>query len=133
MSLNGIKTIRLKVLKNPKGDLLKYINKNSNFFIKFGETYFAEIKKNYEKGWNFHKRYHCLLTVPFGKVRFTFLSNINKRKKIKVITIGKKNLSLIYVPPRIWFKFKSISKISVIANTLNGIHKKSETLKVNVD
>jgi dTDP-4-dehydrorhamnose 3,5-epimerase-like enzyme len=133
MSLNGIKTIRLKVLKNPKGDLLKYINKNSKFFKKFGETYFVEIKKNYEKGWNFHKRYHCLLTVPFGKVRFTFLSNINKRKKIKVITIGKKNLSLIYVPPRIWFKFKSISKISVIANTLNGIHKKSETLKVNID
>jgi dTDP-4-dehydrorhamnose 3,5-epimerase-like enzyme len=133
MSLNGIKTIRLKVLKNPKGDLLKYINKNSNFFKKFGETYFTEIKKNYEKGWNFHKRYHCLLTVPFGKVRFTFLSNINKRKKTKVITIGKKNLSLIYVPPRIWFKFKSISKISVIANTLNGIHEKSETLKVNID
>jgi dTDP-4-dehydrorhamnose 3,5-epimerase-like enzyme len=133
MSLNGIKTIRLKVLKNQKGDLLKYIDKNSKFLKKFGETYFTEIKKNYEKGWNFHKRYHCLLTVPFGKVRFTFLSNINKRKKIKVITIGKKNLSLIYVPPRIWFKFKSISKISVIANTLNGIHKKSETLKVNID
>lgn len=133
MSLNGIKTIRLKILKNRKGDLLKYVDKNSKFFKKFGETYFAEIKKNYEKGWNFHKRYYCLLTVPFGKVRFTFLSNINKRKKIKVITIGKKNLSLIYVPPRIWFKFKSISKISVIANTLNGIHKKSETLKVNID
>ena len=76
MSLNGIKTIRLKVLKNQKGDLLKYIDKNSKFFKKFGETYFAEIKKNYEKGWNFHKRYYCLLTVPFGKVRFTFLSNI---------------------------------------------------------
>jgi dTDP-4-dehydrorhamnose 3,5-epimerase-like enzyme len=133
MSLNGIKIIRLKVLKNPKGDVLKYINKNSKFFKKFGETYFVEIKKSYEKGWNFHKRYYCLLTVPFGKVRFTFLSNINKRKKNKVVTIGKNNLSLIYVPPRIWFKFKSISKISVIANTLNGIHKKSETLKVNID
>jgi dTDP-4-dehydrorhamnose 3,5-epimerase-like enzyme len=133
MSLNRIKTIRLKVLKNPKGDLIKYINKNSKFFKKFGEAYFVEIKKNYEKGWNFHKRYCCLFTVPFGKVRFTFLSNINKKKKIKVITIGKKNLSLIYVPPRIWFKFKSISKISVIANTLNGIHKKSEILKVNID
>ena len=130
MSLSKIKTIKLKISTNPKGDVLKYLSKKNKYFKKFGEVYFTEIKKNKVKGWNFHKKCWCLLAVPYGKVKFTFAENINSKKKI--IVIGKKNYSIIVVPPRIWFNFMSIKKISLIVNTLNHAHNKNETLKIPI-
>ena len=88
MSLDKIKVIELKVIKNSKGDLLKYLDKKSKYFKKFGETYFTEIKKDNMKGWNYHKKLYSLIAVPYGSVKFTFAENIDKKKKI--IIIGKK-------------------------------------------
>ena len=131
MRLNKIKIIKLKISSNPKGDILKYLTRKNKYLKKFGEVYFTEIKKNKIKGWNFHKKCTCLVAVPFGKVKFTFAENINGNKKI--ITIGKKNYCIIVVPPRIWFSFKSISKLSLVVNTINEIHQKKETLKIPIN
>ena len=130
MGLSKIKTIKLKISTNPKGDVLKYLTKKNKYFRKFAEVYFTEIKKNKIKGWNFHKKCWCLLAVPYGKVKFTFAKNINSKKK--TIIIGKKNYSLIVVPPRILFNFMSIKKISLVVNTLNNVHNKNETLKIPI-
>ena len=130
MSLSKIKTIKLKISTNPKGDVLKYLTKKNKYFKKFGEVYFTEIKKNKFKGWNFHKKFWCLLAVPYGKVKFTFAENINSKKK--TIIIGKKKYFIIVVPPRIWFNFTSIEKISLVVNTLNHVHNKNETLKISI-
>ena len=131
MSLSKIKTIKLKISTNPKGDVLQYLTRKNKNFKKFGEVYFIEIRKNKVKGWNFHKKCWCLLAVPYGKVKFIFAENINSKKK--TIIIGKKNYSLIVVPPRIWFNFMSIKKISLVVNTLNQIHNKNETLKIPIE
>ena len=130
MSLSKIKTIKLKISTNPKGDVLKYLTIKNKYFKRFGEVYFTEIKKNKIKGWNFHKKCWCLLTVPYGKVKFTFAKNINTKKK--TIIIGRKNYSIIVVPPRIWFNFTSIKNISLVVNTLNEVHNKNETLKIPI-
>ena len=130
MSLKKIKIIKLKISPNPKGDVLKYLTSKNKYFKKFGEVYFTEIKKNKFKGWNFHKKCWCLIAVPYGKVKFTFAENINGEKK--VIIIGKKKYFIIVVPPRIWFSFVSIAKISLVVNTLNLVHNKNETLKIPI-
>lgn len=130
MNLSKVKIIKLKIIKNFKGDLLKYLSYKDRHFIKFGECYFSEIKKNQIKGWNYHKNNQCLITVPYGKVRFEFANNIKLKKKS--ITISKSNYSLIVVPPKIWFKFKSISKFSIVANIINEMHKKNETIKIPI-
>ena len=130
MSLEKIKIIQLKILKNSKGDILKYINKKDKYFKKFGEIYFTEIKKNNIKGWNYHKKNQCLITVPFGRVQFTFTKKDNSKKKI--ITIGKKNYSIIIVPPGNWFKFESMAKFSLVVSTLDNIHNDKETLKLPI-
>ena len=129
--LSEIKIYKLNKFKNLKGDVLKYLNKNNKYFKKFGEIYFTEIKKKKIKGWNFHKKCQCLLTVPVGKVKFEFAEKISGRKK--VIIIGKKNYSIIVVPPRIWFNFTSLEKISLVVNTINEIHNNKETLKIPIN
>ena len=130
MSLEKIKIISLKISKNVKGDILKYINKKDNYFKTFGEIYFTEIKKNNTKGWNFHKRNQCLITVPYGKVKFTFAKKTNSKKKIAII--GKKNYSIIIIPPGNWFKFESLEKFSLVVSTLDNIHSDEETLKLPI-
>ena len=53
MKIKKIKIIDLKSIKNPKGDILKYLSKDSKNYKKFGEIYFSEIKKNKKKRMEF--------------------------------------------------------------------------------
>ena len=130
MSVSKIKVIKLKKFSNPIGDTMKYLSKKNSFFKGFGEIYFSEIKKNKIKGWNYHKKYWCLLCVPFGNVKFDFKNQLDS--KVKSISIGKKNYSVIIVPPKIYFSFKSKVAISLVANTINGVHNENETIKVSI-
>ena len=130
MRLSNIKVKKLKIIQNKKGDLLKYLSKEDNFYSKFGECYFNEIKKNKTKGWICHKRNQCLLSVPLGKVEFTFSVNL-KGKKRKIL-LGRNSHSIIILPPKIWFKFKSLDKLSLVINTLNNPHEDKEVLKLPI-
>ena len=127
MKLSRIKLINLRIIRNSKGNIMKYLDKSNPNFKSFGEVYFSEIKKNMSKGWILHKKSSCFLAVPFGKVKFTFSEKLKSKKKI--IIIGSKNYKLIFLPPKIWFKFTSITTKSLVVNTINNVHDDSETLK----
>tara|TARA_Y100000389_G_scaffold183265_1_gene200582 strand:+ start:1934 stop:2335 length:402 start_codon:yes stop_codon:yes gene_type:complete len=132
MSISKIKVIKLQRFNNRIGDTMKYLSKKSSFFKGFGEVYFSEIKKNKIKGWIYHKKYWCILCVPFGQVKFNFKKNLDRNTKAKIITIGKKNYSTILVPPKIYFSFKSNVTISLVVNTINGVHTENETIKIPI-
>ena len=74
MTARSIKLRKNKIIPNRKGDIIKFINKNSKDFSRFGEIYFSEVKKNKTKGWNIHYRYQCILAVPFGEIDFSFFN-----------------------------------------------------------
>ena len=73
MKIIGLKLFKNKIIKSKKGDIIRFVSKKNSFYRKFGEVYFSEIKKNKIKGWNFHKRNICLISVPYGKVKFNFI------------------------------------------------------------
>ena len=132
MKIIGLKVLKQKIVNNKKGDILKFLSKRDFFFKKFGETYFTEIKKNKIKGWNYHKKNRCIIAVPFGKVCFWFIDGRKKSPSYyneEKITIGKNNYKIILVPPKIWFSFKSFTKISIVANCIDRPHSDNETLK----
>ena len=129
MNIKNIKVINASIINNNKGDILKFVNKNDKFFKGFGEIYFSEIKKNKIKGWNYHKKNHCLFSVPFGKVIFYF----KKKNKTKKVTIGKDKYQLILLPPKIWFSFTSLTKLSIVANIIKTPHDNKETLRRPID
>ena len=127
MTVKSIKLLKTKVIRSKKGSIIKYLNKKEKFFSGFGEIYFSEIKLNKTKGWNYHKKYTCIITVPSGQVEFLIINNKNKliRKKIS------KN-KLLVIPPKNWFAFKSLKKNSIVANLINGVHSNKETKKSNI-
>ena len=65
----------------------------------------------------------------FGQVKFNFKKS-DQNTKAKIITI-EKNYSTIVVPPKIYFSFKS-ELISLVANTINGVHNEKEIIKVPI-
>ena len=46
---NNIKIYKLKVIKSSEGSIIKFINKKSEYFMKFGEVYFSTVNYNTEK------------------------------------------------------------------------------------
>ena len=62
MTVKSIKIINNKIIKNPKGDIIKFLNRKSKLFSRFGEVYFSEIKKNKTKGWNIHFKSKCIVS-----------------------------------------------------------------------
>ena len=134
MKIIGLKKIKIKIINNKKGDILKFISKKSTFFKSFGEVYFTEINYKQTKGWNLHKKNKCFLTVCYGKVIFNFIDGRKKSKsyyKEDMIILDKKNYGLIIVPPGVWFSFKTTKKLSVVANCLDNPHSDKETVKSN--
>ena len=122
MIAKSIKVFKNKIIKNNKGSIVKFINKNEKFFKSFGEIYFSEIKKNKIKGWNYHKKYTCIITVPIGKVEFKIVNEKNKLINKKIT----KKQSLI-IPPKHWFCFKSKTNKATIVNLINGVYSENET------
>ena len=125
--VKSVKVFKKNIIKVKKGDIIKFLNKDDVFFKGFGEIYFSEIKKNQTKGWNFHKRNTCIISVPLGNVEFLIFNP--QKKQLKKIKIGKKNNKIIQIPPGNWFSFKSIARISIIANFMDNLHQKKETKK----
>lgn len=132
MTVKSIKIKKNKIIFNKKGNILKFLDKKSKQYKSFGEIYFSEIKKNMTKGWNFHRKFYSIVTVPHGVVEFIFFNPKQKKKTFKKIIAGGKNNISIQIPPGIWFSFKSRTKISLVANFLNKIHNKKETEKTNI-
>ena len=125
--LKKVKKIPLKVIKNDAGDIIKYLQKRSPNFNKFGEVYFSKIKKGYVKGWNLHKKTSCLITVPVGAVNFVLKDF--QMKKTKKISLNDMSPSLLIIPPNIWFKFSTKKKYSIIVNLIDRLHSTRETKK----
>ena len=64
-----IKLKDYKIIKNKKGNIIKFLNKKNKLFQGFGEIYFSELKSKQTKGWNYHKNI-CTIIVPIGEVYF---------------------------------------------------------------
>ena len=65
-----LKTLKGKIIFNSKGNIKKFLTKNSAEFNSFGECYFSEIKKNVIKGWKKNITTNQMISVIYGKLYF---------------------------------------------------------------
>jgi len=116
---------KLKVINLRGSNILKYLTSNNK--IKLKEIYFSEVKKGYEKGWNFHLKTNCYLAAVYGKIKITIFDK--KLKKNKIIVLDRKNFSLLKIPKRTWFKYVSLNSLSILVNTIEIKHSDKEIIK----
>ncbi len=123
----SVKIFSNKIIKNKKGNIIKFLSRKDKFYKGFGDIYFSEIKRNKIKGWNLHKKNTCTIVVPEGTVNFKIFDP--KKKKLIKISIGKKNNKILQIPPGIWFSFTTESKKAIVTNLMDKPHRKKETIK----
>ena len=129
MKISGVKKIKQKIFKNPKGDLFKFVSKKNIFFKTFGEIYFNEINQNQRKGWIKHKKNQCLIICLVGKVKFHLIDKFDKEKEF---ILKEKSGKILLIPPKVWFSFQSVNKNSLIANLINLPHFDKEVEKSKI-
>jgi dTDP-4-dehydrorhamnose 3,5-epimerase len=117
------KVKKIKVIKNPKGNLFKMISKKDYFFNKFGEIYFSEVYPAKFKGWKIHKKRTQLITVVNGSVKFFIKKKLKDKPKIIEIKYPNK-MNLLKIMPNTYYSFKCISKKkSLIINLIDEVIK----------
>ncbi len=132
MKIIGVKKIKVRSFRNPKGNLYKYVSKKNFYFKSFGEIYLNEINYKKQKGWILHKKNLCIITVSYGKVKFKLVDGRKKSKSFNKednITMSTKNHSVLVIPPGVWFSFATDSKKAVILNLIDRVHSDKEVLK----
>ena len=114
---------KIKVIKNKKGNIIKFLNFKKTFLKRYGELYFSEVKKNHFKGWKFHNNRNQIVTICSGAVIFELKKHSNgKIKKIKLSYPN--NLYSIFIPKKTFYSFKCISKRNaIIINLIDEIVK----------
>ena len=128
MIVKLVKLYKNKIIKNKKGNIIKYVSTKDFFFKKFGEIYFSEINPNKKKGWTLHKKNTCLIMCLTGKVKFHI---IDKRGRELNITLNSNKKKILKIPPGLFFSFKSFKKKSLIVNCIENAHRDQEVKKYN--
>jgi len=120
---NFYNTKKIKIIKNPKGNLFKLFSNNHKFFKKFGEIYYTEVYPNKFKGWKFHENRSQVMSVISGKIRF-FLKK-KENDKPEIVDIGSpNNLFLLKIEPKTFYSFKCKSKNkSILINIIDEVVK----------
>jgi dTDP-4-dehydrorhamnose 3,5-epimerase-like enzyme len=132
MKITGIKIFKKKLIKNKKGNILKYISKKDKFIKKFGEIYFSYLKKNKKKGWNYHKKNNCFLICISGNVKIHLIDgrkNFKSYNKELKINLNQNLGAVLKIPPGIWFSLISPKKDSILSNFLENVYEKRESIK----
>ena len=131
-SLSKISSTSMKVINLEQGDVLHFLKNSAESFKGFGEVYFSKINAYSIKAWKLHKKMTLNLIVPIGTFKFVFYSHVSNTFRVE--EIGESNYRRLYVPPRIWFGFKGISKgTSLVANLADIEHDPKEAIKKNLD
>ncbi len=118
-----IKKIKIKIIKNKKGNIIKFLNFKKKLLKNYGEIYFSEVKKKYFKGWKFHKNRNQILTIASGTIIFSFKKSLkSKPKQIKLSYPN--NLYALFIPKKTYYAFRCVSKkTGIIINLIDEIVK----------
>lgn len=128
MIISGVKIIKIKKIFNKGGKIFKFVTKKDKYFEGFGEVYFNFINKNAFKGWIYHKKNQCILTVVSGYVKFNLIAKIRGKKIKKTFSINSKDQKILIIPKNIWFSFVGLQK-SIVANLIKYPHNDKEVIK----
>ena len=121
----------LKIVKNDKGDIHKFLDRNSSIFDGFGEVYFSNIKNGDVKGWKVHSKITTILTVIHGNVKFVLQEYPGKFEEVYLDSAN--NYKYLKIPPNILYGFKGLhANESIIASVINHPHDPLESNTIDL-
>ncbi|PKD16266.1 hypothetical protein APR41_10720 [Salegentibacter salinarum] len=127
--LEDVYLTSLKIIENPKGNILHGLKNTEEVFSQFGEAYFSKIKKGEIKGWKKHSKMKLNIIVPLGAIKFYLIdhkkgsSTYNMNMKVELSLL---NYSRLTVPPGCWIAFEGMEEDNMLLNIASITHDPSE-------
>ncbi len=123
--LKGVLLTPLKIIKNPKGDILHALKNTEASFSEFGEAYFSMVNQGEVKGWKKHLEMELNIVVPVGAIRFYIIDdrkdNISFQRRMTV-ELSISNYCRMTVPAGCWMAFEGIEKNNMLLNIASIPH-----------
>ena len=121
----------LKIIQNSKGNVHKFLDRDSSIFEGFGEVYFSTIKMGDIKGWKVHSKFTTILTVIHGNVKFVLQEYPGKFEEIYMDS--NNNYKYLKIAPNIIYGFKGLhANESIIASVINHPHDPLESNNIEL-
>ena len=131
VNLDHITRTPLRRISVSGGDVLHALKYSDYGYQGFGEAYFSIIEYGVVKAWKLHQKMILNLIVPFGDVRFVFISSDFKQRREECI--GTSNYARLTVPPGIWFGFEGLaSPVSLLLNIADIEHDPNELERIDI-
>lgn len=138
--IDGVVLKPLKIIPDPRGNIMHMLKSDAEGFAGFGEAYFTCIEPNAVKAWRKHTRATMQIAVPHGLVQIVLFDDRPEsptKGEIADVTLGpspEENYNLLIVPPGIWNGFRGESAAtSIIANCSSLLHDPDEAERREVD
>ena len=111
--IEGVKVNYLKVIPDERGRLAEIFRSDDPIFEKFGQVYFTTTYPGVVKAWHMHKIQTDNVCCISGMIKLVLYDDRKKSRTHNVINeiyMGKYNLVLVQIPPKIWHGWKCISE-----------------------
>jgi len=135
-SIKGVTVTPLKIIENPKGNILHALKKSENEFDTFGEAYFSTINYNEIKGWKKHKEMTLNLIVPCGIIKFVVFDDRRDSETVNhffEIIISKLNYCRLTIKPGLWLAFQGLETHNILLNIANLEHNPNESENIEIE
>lgn len=136
VNIDGVFVTPLKIIANPKGEILHGMKKSDVGYNEFGEAYFSTIHKGDIKAWKRHSLMTLNLMVPSGSVRFVLFDdrkNSLSFGKFDEVIISKENYSRLTIPPGVWMGFQGLDNQNMLLNIADIQHDPKEQENISIE
>jgi dTDP-4-dehydrorhamnose 3,5-epimerase len=137
LGIEGVIVTPLKIVPNPKGNILHALKRSDPGYKAFGEAYFSTVHYGEIKGWKKHSRMLLNVLVPVGEIKFVLyddrpgsVTKGNYREE----RLSLSNYNRLTIPPAIWMGFQGLGAgLNLLLNIADIEHdpRESESADLN--
>jgi len=128
--IHDVRVQPLRMIPDERGTILHMLRADDEHFTEFGEIYFSTVFPGVIKGWHIHERMTLNYAVVVGAIKLVLYDDRQDsptRGAVQEIFLGRRNYSLVSIPPLIWNGFKGIGlEEAVVANCATIPHDPDE-------
>ncbi|MES2588751.1 MAG: dTDP-4-dehydrorhamnose 3,5-epimerase family protein [Bacteroidota bacterium] len=133
--IDGVVLTPLKIIPNPKGDILHALKQSDSSFNEFGEVYFSFIHRDEIKGWKKHTKMTLNIVVPIGEIQFFVYDDREQSEtkgKMFNVKLSKNNYQRLSLSPGLWMAFKGLESDNMLMNFADIEHDSEESINAEL-
>lgn len=115
--IDGVKTIKLRVIPDERGRLMEILRADDNHFIKFGQVYMTTTYPGVVKAWHKHEKQTDSVACVQGMIKLALYDGREDSptyKEVNHFYLGVHNPMLVQIPQNIYHGWMCVSEQEAI-------------------